>query len=166
MAELAPERIERLILVAPANPWAPRGKGLAPFLSNPLISPIALRVLPLLREHYFRRLFADPKHILPGTREGYNKPLERPGSYEYAFSILRTWNSDLKELQQNLPQIADLPTLLVWGDRDAAVLPRSAGPLKQNFRNCRLVMLQGIGHLPYEESPEEFNRIIGEFLRS
>jgi pimeloyl-ACP methyl ester carboxylesterase len=25
-------------------------------------------------------------------------------------------------------------------------------------------MLKGVGHLPYEEVPEEFNRVVAEFL--
>ena len=163
-ATLAPERIRRLVLIAPANPWAPRGKSLAPFLSHPLIAPLALRVAPLLNEYYFRRLFADPNRILPGTLEGYKLAIDRPGSYEYAISILRTWNRDFAELKAALPKIADIPTLLLWGDRDTAVAPESAEPLRRFFRNCELIMMEDIGHLPYEEAPDEFNRIVVKFL--
>jgi pimeloyl-ACP methyl ester carboxylesterase len=165
-ATLAPQSIRRLILVAPANPWAPRGKSLAPFLSNPLITPLALQIVPLLKEYYFRRLFADPNRIAPGTLEGYRLAIDHPGSYEYAISILRTWNRDFAELKLALPKIADIPTLLLWGDQDAAVAPKSAEPLKKVFRKCQLIMMKGIGHLPYEEAPEEFNRIVVEFLSS
>jgi pimeloyl-ACP methyl ester carboxylesterase len=165
-ATLAPQRIRRLILVAPANPWAPRGTSLAPFLSNPLVTPLALQIVPLLKEYYFRRLFADPRRILPGTLEGYKLAIDRPGSFEYAISILRTWNQDFAELKAALPKIADIPTLLLWGDRDVAVAPQSAEPLKKNFRNSELIMMKGIGHLPYEEAPEEFNRIVAKFLFS
>jgi len=28
------------------------------------------------------------------------------------------------------------------------------------------VMLPSVGHLPYEEAPEEFNRVLLEFLQS
>jgi pimeloyl-ACP methyl ester carboxylesterase len=27
-------------------------------------------------------------------------------------------------------------------------------------------MLEGVGHLPYEETPEEFNRAVSSFLES
>jgi pimeloyl-ACP methyl ester carboxylesterase len=43
---------------------------------------------------------------------------------------------------------------------------RSAEPLRRNFRNARLVAFEGVGHLPYEEAPEEFNRAVVEFLTS
>ena len=53
---------------------------------------------------------------------------------------------------------------MIWGDRDVAVYPASAVPLKAQLRNARLLMLEGVGHLPYEEVPEEFNRAVAVFL--
>jgi pimeloyl-ACP methyl ester carboxylesterase len=64
-----------------------------------------------------------------------------------------------------LPRIADIPTLLIWGNRDRVVTPASAEQLRREFRDCRLVVFEGAGHLPYEEVPEEFNRAVLEFLR-
>ena len=48
--------------------------------------------------------------------------------------------------------------------RDRAVSFRSAEPLRQNFRDSRLVAFKDVGHLPYEEAPEEFNRELIKFL--
>jgi pimeloyl-ACP methyl ester carboxylesterase len=36
--------------------------------------------------------------------------------------------------------------------------------LRRNFRNARLVAFEGVGHLPYEEAPEDFNRALVAFL--
>jgi pimeloyl-ACP methyl ester carboxylesterase len=36
--------------------------------------------------------------------------------------------------------------------------------LKEQFRECRLLMLEGVGHLPYEEVPDEFHRAVLQFL--
>jgi pimeloyl-ACP methyl ester carboxylesterase len=166
-AALAPDRIRRLILVAPVNPWSAHGKRLSVFLSNPLVPPLFLNLAPRVRildEFYLRRMFADPRRIPPDSLEGYRLPMRIPGSYEYGLSVLRSWNRDLKELEATLPRIAHLPTLLIWGSLDTAVNPASAAHLKQRFRDCRLVMIEGAGHLPYEEAPEEFNRAVAEFL--
>ena len=165
-AALAPDRIRRLLLVDPVNPWSARGKHLAAFLSNPLVTPLFVNLASRLRlfdEFYLRRVFGDPRRIPPDSLEGYRKPL-RPESFEYGVAVLRSWNRDLRELESMLPRIAHIPTLLLWGSRDAAVDPASAARLQQHFRNCRLVMFEGVGHLPYEETPEEFNRAMGEFL--
>ena len=45
-AAIAPERIRRLILVAPVNPWSPHGRFLAQFLSGPVISKVLLQAAP------------------------------------------------------------------------------------------------------------------------
>lgn len=166
-AALAPQRVRRLILVAPANPWSTYARFLIPFLSNPVVAPVFLQLAPRLRimqEFYFRRLFGDTRRIRPGTQEGYAAPLRTPGSFEYGLSVLRTWRQDMKKLQAAIPRIAHIPTLLIWGDRDAAVEPASAHRLQAQFQDCRLLMLEGVGHLPYEEVPEEFHRAVAVFL--
>jgi pimeloyl-ACP methyl ester carboxylesterase len=166
-AAISPQRIRRLILVDPVNPWSAHGQVLSKILSNSLVAPIFDALMPRLstmQRFYFRRLFADTRKIRPGALEGYLKPLRRPGALDYGLRILRSWNQDLRELELALPRISQIPTLLVWGDLDAAVDPASAYKLKTHFHNCHLIMLRGVGHLPYEETPEEFNRIIREFL--
>jgi pimeloyl-ACP methyl ester carboxylesterase len=166
-ASMAPERIRRLILVDPVNPWSPHGTVLSLFLSNSVIAPIFLKLIPKLRileEFYFRRMWGDPRRIRPGTLQGYMKPLLRPGAFKYGLSVLRSWNRDLGEVKSALPLISHIPTLLIWGNLDAVVDPASAARVQSYFRNCRLLMMEGIGHLPYEEAPEEFNRTVIEFL--
>jgi pimeloyl-ACP methyl ester carboxylesterase len=44
------------------------------------------------------------------------------------------------------------------------VYASSAERLQKYFPNSKLVIFPGIGHLPYEECPEEFNRVLIEFL--
>ena len=63
-----------------------------------------------------------------------------------------------------LPRIAHVPTLLVWGNKDTAVDPQSVKQLQTVFRDSRLVIFEDVGHLPYEEVPEQFNNALAEFL--
>jgi pimeloyl-ACP methyl ester carboxylesterase len=166
-AALAPQRIRRLILVAPVNPWSTRGKRIAAFLSSPTVMPAFLRVAPHLQPfhaYFLRRLYGDPRRIRPGTLEGYSAPFALPGAFESGLEILRTWSRDLEELRVVLPRIAKIPALLAWGALDAAVDPHSAEPLRRQFRDCRMLVFDGVGHLPYEEVPEEFNLAVAEFL--
>jgi pimeloyl-ACP methyl ester carboxylesterase len=166
-AALAPERIRRLILVAPVNPWSRKGAGMAAFLSSRPVAPIFLGLVPYLdftHSYLLRRLYGDPRRIRPGTLEGYDAPFAIPGLFEYSLRILRTWTRDLEELQSLLPCIAHIPTLLLWGNVDPAVAPSSVMPLSRQFKNCQLQIFDGVGHLPYEEVPDEFNRAVAEFL--
>ena len=91
-------------------------------------------------------------------------PLAKPGLFEHALSIVRTWTQDLRELEATLPKLASIPTLLMWGGKDSAVYASSAVRLAKHFPNSRTIIFPEIGHLPYEECPEEFNRELIEFL--
>jgi pimeloyl-ACP methyl ester carboxylesterase len=166
-AAIAPQRVRRLILVNPVNPWSAPGRRRSRFLSSRAVTPLFLRLAPHLRmTHGFilRRLFGDAQTIRPGTLEGYSAPFTMPGAFINTLAVLRSWNRDLEQLKSMLPRISHIPALMVWGSADRAVTPESAHELQQHFQNCRLVMLEGVGHLPYEEVPEEFNRVITDFL--
>jgi pimeloyl-ACP methyl ester carboxylesterase len=159
--------IRRLILVAPVNPFSSHGRGLAKFLSGRIASLIFRKTAPhgsLIHDRVLRRLYGDTRKIRPGTLEGYVRPLKLPGSFEYGLRILSTWNEDLRELENALCKISGIPTLMVWGSLDRAVDPTSAHTLCRYFRQCRVIEMKGVGHLPYEEAPDEFNRIVLEFL--
>ena len=45
-----------------------------------------------------------------------------------------------------------------------ACLASSAALLAKYFPNSKSIIFPGIGHLPYEECPDEFNRALIEFL--
>lgn len=166
-ASLAPDRIRRLVLVAPVNPWSLFGKPTAEFLTKPWVSPVFLSLAPLLEiihGYLLRRLFGDASRIRPGTLKGYSAPFAMPGAFRYGICVLSTWAQDLQRLEEALPKIAHIPTFIIWGSQDNAVDPASAPKLSQQFENCQVRMLEGVGHLPYEEVPEEFNRMVVDFL--
>jgi pimeloyl-ACP methyl ester carboxylesterase len=166
-AALDPGRIRRLVLVAPVNPWSSQGKNLAALLGHRAVAPIVMRVAPRLKAiqpYLLRRLYGDPARIRPGTLEGYAGPFELPGAFRHELGILSTWDRDLRDLESMLPRISHIPSLLIWGDLDNAVLPHSAVPLRNNFHDCQVEIFPGVGHLPYEEVPDEFNRVVGDFL--
>jgi pimeloyl-ACP methyl ester carboxylesterase len=166
-AALARDRVRRLILAAPVNPWSARGNWLAPIFTNRIVAPLIVQLGPRLEVAHsivLRRLYGDARRIRPGTLEGYSAPFRVPGTLEYAIRLVRSWKQDMQELESALPQIRRVPTLLIWGNQDSAVRPASASRLRQHFADCRLVVFDGVGHLPYEEVPQEFNQAVIEFL--
>jgi pimeloyl-ACP methyl ester carboxylesterase len=58
----------------------------------------------------------------------------------------------------------EIPVLLVWGTADRAVDPQSCAALRERLVNSESVCWEGVGHLPFEEVPGEFNRVAMEFL--
>ena len=160
--------LRRLILVAPVNPWSPHGRRLAPFIGSPLGSTLFLRSVNHMRwtfPYWLARLYGDSKRIPPGTLEGYEAPVSIPGSFEYAVGVVRHWTNDLRELERIIPTLADIPTLLVWGSADPAVYVQSAEQLRRHFKQCDVVVYPGVGHLPYEEVPEQFSAAVLKFLK-
>jgi pimeloyl-ACP methyl ester carboxylesterase len=109
-------------------------------------------------------LYADRSRILPGSLDGYKAPLAIPGLFEHGLSIVRTWTADLRELEELLPSLAPIPTLLMWGSKDPAVYVSSMEPLARHFAQVQKVVFPNIGHLPYEECPEEFNQALIRFM--
>ena len=159
--------VRKLVLVAPVNPWSMHGRGLAKFLSGRIASVLFRNIVPRatpVHGRILQRLYGDVSKIRPGTLEGYSQPLRREGSFRYPLEILKTWADDLRELEASLQKIVDIPTLMIWGSLDRAVDPASAHTLCRYFRNCRLVEMKGIGHLPYEEAPDQFNLLLIDFL--
>jgi pimeloyl-ACP methyl ester carboxylesterase len=160
-------KLNSLVLVAPVNPYSSHGKKLAPFLGTPLgaaLFRLTFPRMPFLFPYSHRRMYGDRNKIPPGTLEGYLAPLAIPGLFEHGLKIVRTWTRDLAELETILPKLASLPTLLLWGEDDPAVYASSARRLAQFFLNPLTIIFPGIGHLPYEECAEEFNRALIEFL--
>ncbi len=159
-------RVRRLVLVAPVNPYSAHGRWLAPFFGSRVGAALFRRSVARMSfwyPYFHSRLYAGD--IPAGALAGYKAPLATPGLFEHALSIVRTWTQDLRELEATLPKLAGIPTLLMWGSKDPAVYASSAVPLAKYFPNSTSIIFPGIGHLPYEECPEEFNRALIEFLR-
>ena len=162
-------RVQRLVLVAPVNPYSAHGQWLAPFFGSDFgaaLFRLSIARMDFLYPYWHARMFGDRKRIPPGTLEGYVAPLAKPGLFEHALNIVRTWTKDLRELKAILPKLAGIPTLLMWGSKDSAVYPSSVKPLAKFFPNSEQIVFPGIGHLPYEECPEEFNPALIEYLTS
>ena len=160
-------RIRRLVLVAPVNPYSSHGRRLAPFVGSNLGTALFRWAIPYSRfsySYWHRRLYGKRGNIPSEALEGYMAPLAKPGLFDHALSIVRTWTKDLQQLEETLPKLTGIPTLLMWGSTDPAVYVSSAVPLAKYFPNSRLIVFPGIGHLPYEECPEQFNRALIEFL--
>ncbi len=166
-AERGDARLGRLILVAPANPWSPHGRSLAPAIGSPLGTIIFRNTIArwrFLDAFWLRRMFGDSTKIPADSLEGYQRPARENQSWEHGLRIVATWTSDMEKLEAAIPKIAHYPTLLMWGTHDRIVYLSSAEPLQRSFHHARLVTFEGVGHLPYEECPAEFNRALVEFL--
>lgn len=56
------------------------------------------------------------------------------------------------------------PTLIVWGDKDHLLRLESGHILHSMIDDAQLEVIEGVGHCPMEDSPDEFVRILQGFL--
>jgi pimeloyl-ACP methyl ester carboxylesterase len=56
-----------------------------------------------------------------------------------------------------------LPSVVV-GELDHITPPAAAKLILERVPNCQMKVMKGVGHLPSQENPGEFNQIVEQFL--
>ena len=160
-------RIRRLVLSAPINPWSRVGwlriRLLRTRGGRYYVVHLAPR-LPFILKDFFRKLYADPASIPHDSFAGYQAGLEPTGSFVHIWNIVCSWMADVNRVGAVLPLVETVPALLLWGEHDRAVDPASADELHRRWKNSARLVMARVGHMPYEEVPGEFNRIVLDFL--
>lgn len=59
-----------------------------------------------------------------------------------------------------------IPVQLIWGADDPLFPLEHAARAHSMIKRCHLAVIEGAGHTPQAERPEEFNRVINRFLNS
>jgi pimeloyl-ACP methyl ester carboxylesterase len=81
-------------------------------------------------------------------------------------AILRTLRQlDAARIEREAGKLAQ-PTLLVWGEGDDEVPLRHGRRLHALIPNARLFVFRDCSHLPQEERPAEFVRLVADFCKS
>jgi 4,5:9,10-diseco-3-hydroxy-5,9,17-trioxoandrosta-1(10),2-diene-4-oate hydrolase len=167
LAARHPERVGKLILFAPANPFCNLGHQLIRFYNSRMGRWIA-RTIPFLPRFIpmiaLGRMYGDARRATPEALQGYTAGLATPGSVDHVLAIVRRWHKDMAHLRSVLPKLASRSILLVWGDRDRAVGLDSAHELERVLPHSHLVVVRGAGHLAFEEMPEICNHAMREWL--
>jgi len=167
LAARHPERVGKLILFAPANPFCDLGRTLIAFY-NTRPGVFVANLIPWLpsvvKSTALRRMYGDPTRVKPQALEGYTAGLSKPGSVQHVLQIVRRWHEDMASLRSVLANLADHPTLLIWGDRDRAVGLSSAERLREILPHAELIVIPGAGHIAFEEMPEVCNQIVSDWL--
>ena len=161
-------RVRSLVLAAPVNPWSDFGAGRIRFFKGQLGGALLRIAWPASRPLHriaVERMYGDPRRVPAGTVEGYSSLAMRPGKVHSVLSTLRSWENDVSALSKAILRIT-APSLLIWGTRDGAVDLRSAEQLRRALPASELKLIEGAGHLPFEETPDEFNRLVLDFFEA
>ncbi len=164
-ARLNPQNVDRLVLVAPAV-FTSGGlpSWLAPVLGLPQIDrlgPVAVGSIASSGEELLRQSFFDQAVLTAEVFAGYRRPLTVQG-WEAALWRFSTAPRD-NDLLANLASI-DRPTLLITGDADTVVPTADTERLATVLPNAELLVIPRSGHLPQEETPEQFVAAVIDWL--
>ncbi len=157
-----PERVSRLVLVAPdgfSSPGFDYGK--APEVPASLRLMTKVLPKPLLRMS-LEPAFANPAVLSDALTQRYFDLMRAPGSR--AALLARMEQTVLTDPRPMLRQIR-APTLLLWGEQDAMIPFSNHLDYLAALPNARLAALSGIGHLPQEEQPDRGLAALLAFLR-
>jgi proline iminopeptidase len=91
--------------------------------------------------------------------------LSRFDTYRYNRAVNEALNADLAkyDMWPVLPLLT-MPTLVITGRYDINVAPSTAWKIHKAIPNSQWAVFEHSGHLPYFEEPDEFVRIVGDFL--
>ena len=165
------QRCERLVLIG--------SSGLEPELNwtlRVLSAPGAELVLPVVAPqpvldvgNRIRSLMASAGVHLPGGTELWNTYSSlADGATRRAF--LRTLRSVVDYRGQAVTAMArphlaaQLPVLLIWGERDRVVPVSHGYAAHEALPGSRLTVLADVGHFPHVESPELLTGVVRDFL--
>ena len=156
-----PERVERLVLVAPdgfASPGLEYGR--AP--SVPLLMRVLPYVLPMpMLRASLAPAYANPAAMTEARVDRYRDMMLAPGVRQAI--VDRMGQVVLVDPRPLLARIA-APTLLIWGEQDRMIPFANSADYLRDIRGARLVALPEAGHLPMEEDAARSARAVADFL--
>jgi pimeloyl-ACP methyl ester carboxylesterase len=158
-----PERVERLVLVAPdgfASPGFEYGRA----ADVPASLALMRYVLPKpLLTMSLEPAYADPTVMTPALATRYHEMMLAPGARQAMLARMRQ-----TVLTDPVPQLRGIqaPTLLIWGKEDAMIPFANADDYLGALPNARLSALPGVGHVPQEERAELGLEALRDFLKA
>jgi len=159
-----PNRVDKLILVAPVNNNRPLAFTLmrmfgAPFFGD-VLSPLLIGSRRLLRMR-MKRVYDRHAWVLDERRvDARHQPLRASGTQRAIIRTVRGW--DAERISRDARLIRQ-PTLLLWGDNDIEIPPADGERLHGEIPGSRLIVFLNCGHLPHEEYPEAFTQVVADF---
>lgn len=126
-----------------------------------ILTPLVLGSRPLIRWRLGAVYARANRHLMTAARlEGLHRPLRSAGTHSAVLKTLRHWRAD--RIEHDAHRIKQ-PTLILWGEFDLDVPIKNGETLHREIPNSRFIVFRGIGHIPQEECPEAFVRVLADF---
>lgn len=163
---LIPERIRGLVLLSPAvtgDVGAP--EPLRPLLrTGPLrqLAPrIASRVASGITHERIGKSWHDGSRVTDDDVRAYNRPLDVE-NWQHGFWDAMT--AEPRPRHRRTLRTITVPTLVLAGASDRVVPPRLSRGVAHSIPTSEFQLLEGCGHTPHEECPDEVVAALRTFL--
>jgi pimeloyl-ACP methyl ester carboxylesterase len=160
-----PERVSRLVLVAPAIGGAPQPEQLPPDIEDLLEQAEQAE-----DQKHFDLVNQIEAHLwLDGPRAGEGRVQGSARDLFLRMNIIPLKSASPGKDNQagnsfrRLKEIA-VPTLIVWGDLDFPHLQERCALLGKRIKGAQTALMPGTAHLPNLEQPKKFNALLERFL--
>ncbi|MBD0327289.1 MAG: alpha/beta hydrolase [Pyrinomonadaceae bacterium] len=159
------ERVERLVLVDAVINDEVKRQPLLRLAASPLmgdvVSPVLLSTYRLTRWRMRKVYGKDAKWLLEDDRmRAHHRPLRASSAHRAVLRTLRRWSAARIEREAHRIQ---QPTLLIWGEDDIDIPLEHGQRMYERIPDARLIVFRRCGHLPQEEYPREFTKLVTEF---
>jgi pimeloyl-ACP methyl ester carboxylesterase len=167
-----PERLDRLALVSSG------GLGKEVHLMLRLVAlPAAEYVLPLLVAEPLRnageavaaafgRLGLRAGHDLEEIAAGFASlgDVDARQAFVHTARSIIDIEGQRASARDRLYLAADVPTLLIWGERDRIIPAKHGRAAQQEMPGSRLELFAEAGHFPYKTGPQRFVETLSQFM--
>ncbi len=166
-----PERVSKLVLVDSygLSRNVPFQTLSYLFVKMPLVNPItwwSLRQSRALTRWTLSYILKNPEAITSELVDEVYAIVRRPG-IEQAFAAFQNDEITPRGLRTSYMDRLDelsVETLIVHGDQDILVPLKDAREAAERIPNARLEVLHHAGHWSARDDPEQFNRLVADFL--
>ena len=116
---------------------------------------------------YFQQAWTDGPHRTPAEVDSSVREKVR----QMAFETITNWNPASQEAPLDPPAVGRLaeirvPTLAVVGDLDMPVILKIVELIEAQIPGTKKVVIPGAAHMLNMEKPQEFNKVVLEFLEN
>jgi len=169
-----PERVGRIVLVdsggigQEVNPLLraavlPGAEFVLPVMFSPTLHDGALRLRGLLS-----RIGLQPSADIEGVSEGFASLTEADARRAFLHTVRSVIdvNGQRVSAEDRLYLAGDIPSLIVWGDRDRIIPLEHAYRAKEMLPGSRLEVFSDAGHFPFNDHPDRFVNVMRDFIET
>ena len=160
-----PERVDKLVLVDAVINDDLRSHPILRLASIPgvgeIVTPFIADSRALLRHRMSGTLARANHHMITDERiDAILRPLHAADGHHSLLATSRNWHAERITRDAHL---ITQPTLIVWGEEDSVIPVRDGYTLRDSIPGSRLLVIKDCGHVPQEERPELFSKLVTEF---